>query len=145
MTAPSTGNMADWQAFADQTAEQQVTTVLDTLRAVVDEYGPEHVYVGGPRNGNQSEGACWYVTSDGLAPDCIAAHVLTRLGMPLAFLARNEQTGADEVCRAFGGVMAPARQVLSAAQLQQDEKRPWSVALSTARLIAERLRREGML
>lgn len=117
----------------------QIQLVLDTLRAVVDEAGPDFVYRPRMLNGHE---VCVYVNPDTGAPDCIGAHVLHRLGVPLPVLAAQEGDCVSELDPGDSPawLAGPALQVLEEAQEIQDRRKPWGDALYGAQLAAERYR-----
>lgn len=110
----------------------EIKLVLDTLAAVVAEFGEDYVYETQPESAY-----CTYVR-DG-KPDCIAAQVLVRLGMSVEDLARCE----GRSCALLGGYVAvpvggEALHVLREAQMVQDRTSPyssptWGEALRVAR------------
>lgn len=92
----------------------EIKLVLDTLAAVVAEFGEDYVY-----KTQLGSAYCTYVR-DG-KPDCIAAQVLVRLGMSVEDLAQCE----GKSCAQFGGygtvpVGGEALHVLRQAQMVQD-------------------------
>lgn len=126
-------------ATIPDTDADQVELVLATLKAVVDEAGPDFIYRPKLMNGQE---ICFYVNADTETPDCIAGHVLHRLGVPLSVLAAQEGNCVSELDPGDSSVWlaGPALQVLEEAQEIQDQRKPWGDALYGAQLVAERYR-----
>lgn len=75
--------------------DKDVKRVLDTLDAVVEEFGPDYKY-------NGTEIYCLYVHGD--KPGCLAGQVLYRLGASLEDLAINDR---DHIVVGGAGFKAP--------------------------------------
>jgi hypothetical protein len=124
--------------------EIDVPTVLTILAQVVADKGEFYQYPDRPEleKPEISGVTCYYVWNG--EPDCIAGHVLHRLGMDLDLLARYEGTGVDEIpINDLNGVpfsiSEEALNVLYAAQGTQDARMSWGQALRDAKEKAENL------
>jgi hypothetical protein len=124
---------------------EQEALILATLEAVVAEFGAEHVY--GQLSHEKwiqfpgmKTPQCRYVRDDGstLAPVCIAAQVLYRLGISMAELGRCEGKAIHHIGFPrsaqidLRGIHPDALYVLREAQLAQDNNRTWGEALAVA-------------
>jgi hypothetical protein len=110
--------------------------VMSTLRAVVAERpgyvynAPEHMRT--EDNGNE----CFYVHVDrhGGRPEagCLIGAVLSRLGVPLAELAKWEHFGVSVMAGAVVEASVDVVSVLAIAQDRQDNGATWAKALAAA-------------
>jgi hypothetical protein len=112
--------------------EVGVPEMLAVIAEVVAEFGPDYVYQ--RKSGTNTGASCVYVYNG--APDCLAAKVLRKLGVPLADLAAFE----TKACNIFTGygISSRALEVLNVAQMQQDRGFSWGLCLEAARTHAER-------
>jgi hypothetical protein len=105
-----------------------IRKVLRTLSEVVQEFGEDYVY----NRTCSNKFYCKYVTEAG-EPDCIAAQVLTRLGVSTAYLAARELKGCNEAVFFDNGVVGKeALNVLREAQMMQDIRNSWGKARDSA-------------
>lgn len=111
--------------------------IIEALKAVVAE-NPDYVYkVPAHMRGPVENGSCFYVHTDGDSegtPGCVFGHVLHRLGVSLDELAQYEGDNASIVAAQTTG-SAPSGDVstfLDEVQMNQDQGKPWSLALSSA-------------
>ena len=107
------------------------------LRAVVAEFGKDHVYTKPDHSG-----VCVYVhgSAEELVPGCIVAQVLHRHGVPMNVLSQYEGLGALQLAgpKSLTGrgvkplLTEAAGTVLGNAQYVQDGLKPWGAALANA-------------
>jgi hypothetical protein len=119
-----------------------VPLVLDAMRAVVAEHGPDFVYE--PPTG--PEELC--VNAHNGAPSCLIGRVLHRLGVPVALLERWPSAPVVELLTNLKAELVVTASpdvavVLSAAQSRQDGKYPWGEALAVAEQTAHELGLSG--
>jgi hypothetical protein len=130
-----------WEAFRQLAPKAQAELALATMRDIVAEAGADYVYV-------KPDGYhCAYVApgADGQpSASCLIARVLTRLGLPLAELAKWDMGGESALGYGihFGtsahvvaeslGLSELTGEVLNAGQSAQDEGRVWGDALAEA-------------
>jgi hypothetical protein len=95
---------------------------IAALRAVVAEFGPDHVYERG------AGGACEYVRDD--QPSCLIGQALHRIGVDLDFLDEREGNGASDVMRDVRGFSTIVMFGADDAQGAQDNFYTWGEALS---------------
>lgn len=110
----------------------QVKQIVTTMKAVVDEYGRDYVYH--RRINALGQAVCWYVNATGDGPDCLAGHVLHRLGVSLEQL-RDSEHNPVETASDYR-LSDEAAYVLSRAQSLQDGGGTWGHAYDQAYLIA---------
>lgn len=117
---------------------EEIKLVLATLKEVVDEVGPEYEYEVW-RFDPLSTPTCQYVKNG--QPDCIAARVLVKLGVPVYTLASYEGVAVNIMARVVrdktGSFVLgePAAGILRVAQQIQDrpdQDRTWGLALEWA-------------
>lgn len=105
-------------------------TALGLLGAVVAEW-PDYTYTPVAALDVDDLPRCVYLHRG--APSCVVGRVLARHGWPLEALAPlddEDGTGAHQLPDAMAD--AEARELLSRAQIKQDDGRPWSDALAAA-------------
>lgn len=105
-----------------------IEQVAETIEAVVAEAGTDYLYTRRPA---RSGSTCHYV-HEGSA-DCIVGRVLARLGVPIEWLAAQDEFEGGlnaYVVTGFLSLPTVARDALNAAQRTQDMGRTWGVALA---------------
>jgi hypothetical protein len=119
--------------YADITDDQ----LINALRAVVAE-SPETVYSLPDHMEPEYTDACYYVHTDPsdetkLSPGCVVGAALDRLGVPLEDLQKREGQGAYVVLNELlPNVSMNALRFASDLQMFQDQRDPWSEALTQA-------------
>ena len=110
---------------------------IAALRAVVAE-NPDYVYRAPEHMDMLGAGACYYVHTSVVGdeeptPGCVIGHVLHRLGVPLADLAKKEYRTADDVIDyLMPRVSEAVRWTAFRVQDEQDRFAPWGEALARA-------------
>jgi hypothetical protein len=108
---------------------------LDMMCQVVAEFGVDHVY---QRVEDPGGGTCclnWDVVNS--CPSCLIGHVMFRLGASAEFLAQHNGEGARVIVGMFARssglkIEEGVIDVLSAAQVTQDQAGTWGEALKDA-------------
>lgn len=123
--------MATYSPRLEATNEE----LVQALRHVVAERGPDFVYPKDWKKPNSSDGGftCQYVRPDGEGPACIIGAALAHLGVPLPALADFEGDGAGIVLSKLG-IDGPQRSDIRLAydqtQASQDAGDAWGIALA---------------
>jgi hypothetical protein len=106
------------------------TQVLNLMCQIVGEYGVDYVY-------EKIEGSCYNWDRDRNCPSCLIGHVVSRLGASEKFLSIRRADSAPSLIGWYArechheieyGVM----DILSTAQLAQDQQETWGFALTEA-------------
>lgn len=136
--------MSPWDTFTSLTPLEQLNRSMEAMREVVANAGAEY------RAETNEDGSCVYVAHDEDTgrphAACLIGHMLHMLGMDLDALARLDQAGAYGGSELAGKlhakipVNAQVCAVWQAAQIAQDENKPWGVALQLAEAEAKKFR-----
>ena len=126
---------------ATTTGLKDVDEVLEALRAVVAEFGPDHVYVNEAGEVANGTTLCRYVhgrEGDNPQPGCIVGQVFYRLFGTLVPIEGVGVPGLNYGPRdGYRYFTESAERVLAAAQAVQDLGWTWGAALARAETVAK--------